>query len=102
MMNFETTCTYNNGVNGAVISRTSSSPGREVEGQQPIPGRHQDTARGRWNTEVNKLVMRCFFRSEPTKRGYRKRMVGIWKEIGLFEITEQRLADEARMIRVNE
>ena len=87
MTNFETTYTCNNGTNGTVISRTSSS--------------HPDTARRRWNKEVNKLVMRCFFRSEPTKRGYRKRMFGIWKEIGVFEITEKRLADQARMIRVN-
>ena len=29
-------------------------------------------------------------------------MFGIWKEIGVFEITDQKLADEARMIRVNE
>ena len=31
----------------------------------------------------------------PSKRGYRKRMIGIWKEIGVFEISEQRLADQA-------
>ena len=68
MMNSETTYTCNNGVNGTVTSRTNSSPGREVGGQQPIPGRHPDTARWKWNKEVNKLVIRCFFRNEPTKR----------------------------------
>ena len=84
MMNFETTYTCNNDVNGTVISMTSSSPGREVGGQQPIPGRYPVTARRRWNKEVNKLMMRCFFRNRPTKRGYSKRisMVRIWKEIG--------------------
>ena len=34
-------------------------------------------------------------------RGYRKRMIGIWEEIGVFEISEQRLADQARAIRRN-
>ena len=29
-------------------------------------------------------------------------MFGIWKETYVFEITEQRLANQARMIRVNE
>ena len=70
-------------------------------GQQPDLGRHQVTARRKWHKEVNKIVMRCFYRSEPTKRGYRKRMLGIWKELGVFEISEQRLADQARAIRTN-
>ena len=29
-------------------------------------------------------------------------MIAIWREIGTFEITEQRLADQARAIRTNE
>ena len=58
VLNFETTYTCNNGVNGTVISRTSSSPGKEVGGQQPTPGHHPDTARQRWNKEVNKPVIR--------------------------------------------
>ena len=29
-------------------------------------------------------------------------MIAIWREIGTFEITEQRLADQARIIRTNE
>ena len=28
-------------------------------------------------------------------------MLGIWKELGVFEISEQRLADQARAIRTN-
>ena len=43
--------------------------------------------RRRWTKEVNKQVMRCFYQSDPTKRGYRKRMIAIWKEKGTFEIT---------------
>ena len=56
----------------------------------------------RWTNEVNKLVMRCFYQSDPTRRGYRKRMIAIWREIGTFEITEQRLVAPPRVIRTNE
>ena len=33
--------------------------------QQPEPGRHQMTARMKWNKEVNKVVMECFYRGKP-------------------------------------
>ena len=33
--------------------------------------------RRRWTNDVNKLVMRCFYQSDSTRRGYRKRMVAI-------------------------
>ena len=51
--------------------------------------------------------MECFFRSKPFDddgkpiRGYRQRMMQEWKEHGVFEITEQRLCDQARAIRKN-
>ena len=32
---------------------------------------------------------------------YRKRMFKLWKEIGPFESTEQRVCDQARAIRKN-
>ena len=54
-----------------------------------------------WTKEENKLVMRCFYRSDPTRKAYRKRMIAIWREIGTFEITEQRLVNQARVIRIN-
>ena len=47
--------------------------------------------RRRWTKEVNKLVMTRFCQSDPTRRGYKKRMIAIWREIGTFEIIEQRL-----------
>ena len=58
--------------------------------------------RRRWTKEVNKLMMRCFYQSDPTRRGYQKRMIAVWREIGTFEITEQRLVYQARVIRINE
>ena len=44
---------------------------------------------------------KCFYKSDPSQRGYRKRMIKIWKEIGVFDTTEQRLADQSRAIRTN-
>ena len=35
--------------------------------------------RRRWRKEVNKLVMRCFYQSNPTRRAYRKQMIAIWR-----------------------
>ena len=51
--------------------------------------------------------MECFFRSKTLDddrkpiRGYRQRMMQEWKEHRVFEITEQRLCDQARAIRKN-
>ena len=46
--------------------------------------------------------MKCYFKSEPSKRGYRKRMLTYWRELGVFSVSEQRLADQARAIKTNE
>ena len=46
--------------------------------------------------------MRCFHECYPTRRGYQKQMIAIWREIGTSEITEQRIVDQARVIRTNE
>ena len=91
----------NNGMNETEASSNSVSPGRCTMEPQHGPGRHQATARIKWSKEVNKIVMRCFYKSEPNKRGYRKRMLEIWTDIGVFEVTEQRLADQSRAIRIN-
>ena len=57
--------------------------------------------RRRWTKEENKLVMRCFYQNDPTRRGYQKRMIAIWREIGTFEITEQRLANQVGVMSTN-
>ena len=57
--------------------------------------------RRRLTKEVRKLVMRCFYQRDPTRRGYRKRMIAIWRDKETFEITEQRLVDQAKVIRTN-
>ena len=43
--------------------------------------------------------MECYLRSDPTRRGFRKRMLKIWNEIGMFSLTEQQLAGQVLCIR---
>ena len=37
-------------------------------------------------------------KSIQEKRGYRQRMMKIWREKGMFNVSEQRLADQERAI----
>ena len=46
--------------------------------------------------------MGYFYQSDPTTREYQKRMIAIWRDIEIFEITEPRLVDQVRVIRTNE
>ena len=74
---------------------------------QQEPGLHQVTTRMKWNKEVNKVVMECFCRWKPfdeerkPARGYRQRMSRKCKDRGLFKSTEQRVCEQARVIRKN-
>ena len=45
--------------------------------------------------------MKCYIKSNPGTRGYKKRVFAIWREVGEFEITEQRLADQAGASKIN-
>ena len=96
----------NNFVNGTRPLGEGSSPGRCFLVQQREPGRHQVTARMKWNKDVNKVVMECFYRSKPfddegnlSEKECRQRMFRERKDRGLFESTEQRVCDQARTIR---
>ena len=40
----------------------------------------------------------CYFQSNPSQRGYRKRMIEIWLECLSFQTTSQRLTDQVRTI----
>ena len=53
------------------------------------------------NKKVKKLVMKNYLMNERSKRGYRRKMYGISQDIGISEITEQRLADQVRVIKSN-
>ena len=76
--------------------------------QQRQPGRHPATAELRrkrlgWLKEVIKRLFECYIRSEPDRRGYRKRLLDLWKARNtnseLKEVTEQILADQVRQIK---
>ena len=55
--------------------------------------------RRKWTQQENKEVMACYIKSDPSKRGYRKRMVKIWSECHPGStISEQRLMDQRRLI----
>ena len=96
-----------NGVNEAGADNSEGlAPGSCSVRTQADPGRHPMTAKKRtprtaWSKEVNKIAMKCFYKSEPSKRGYRKRMFAKWQEIGVFNVSEQRLADQVRAIKNN-
>ena len=96
-----------NDVNGAGTLCEGPTSGRCPVGEQRGPGRHPTTARMKWNKEVNRRVMECFYRSKPFNkegkpiRGYRQRMFREWRQRGMFDSTEQRVCDQARAIRKN-
>ena len=58
----------------------------------------QRPKRRTWSREENQLVLECYFRSNPSQRGYRKKMMEIWQERSTFQTTRQRLADQVRKI----
>ena len=45
--------------------------------------------------------MECYLVSELKIRGYRKRMVRLWLQEGMFWVSEQRLVDQANTIPRN-
>ena len=45
--------------------------------------------------------MECYLLSEPNVRGYRKHMLSLWLNKGMFWVSEQRLVDQTNTIRRN-
>ena len=90
----------------------TSQAGQLLSGSFPVgnqagSGRHSATGnptlekRRTWNRGDNINVMECFYLSQPERRGYMKRMHQIWKERRHFSITDQRIADQIRVINRN-
>ena len=86
----------------------SVTSGRCPMDQQCRPGRHPVTAEQRqkrvgWSKEDNRWLFECYIRSEPERRGYRNRMLDLWKARNtnkeLDKVSEQRLADQVRQIK---
>ena len=59
---------------------------------------NQRPKRKAWTQKDNQLALHCYFRSNPTQRGYRKRLTEIWQELSNFQTTCQRLADQDKTI----
>ena len=53
----------------------------------------------KWTQEENRIVMECYRRSKRKINWYRQRMHAIWRDKGIFNITEQRLMDQQSQIR---
>ena len=69
--------------------------------QQHGPSRHPTAAwrmRKEWTQQENRVVMECFYLSDPETRGYRKRMRMLWKDREMVNVTEQRLIDQKNQI----
>ena len=92
---------------GAGTSCEGSRSGRgSNEASQVVIMRNprKTSVRTTWTKYLNRIVMKCYLKSDPTVRGYRQRMHKIWQELGLlglFELSEQKLAGQARVIKTN-
>ena len=92
-----------NNVNGPQL--TEQGPSSSRCSRQENIGRHHAnpviSKRRKWTSQKNKIVMECYILSEPKIRGYRKRMLSLWLQKGMFWVSEQRLVDQANTIRRN-
>ena len=50
----------------------------------------------KWGKAVNKIAIECWIRSGLQKENIDNERRKIWDEIGIFPVTEQRSADQAR------
>ena len=91
-----------NDVNGSRLAEQGPSSGRCS--RQGNIGRHHAnpviSKRRKWTSQENKIIMECYLLSEP-KRGYRKHMLSLWQQKGMFWVSEQRLVDQTNTIRRN-
>ncbi|XP_047501186.1 uncharacterized protein LOC125047119 [Penaeus chinensis] len=101
-------CNTNDVNNTGSLSEGLAS-GRCSVDQQRRPGCQPATAGKRqkrlgWSKEDNRRMFECYIRSEPERRGYRKRMLDPWiarnPNEELNEVSEQRLADQVRQIKI--
>ena len=92
-----------NDVNGSRLAEQGPSSGRCS--RQGNIGRHYANPvisnRRKWTSQENKIIMECYLLSEPKIRGYRKCMLSLWLQKGMFWVSEQRLVDQANTVRRN-
>ena len=80
---------------GSLTSQPSSSATKSRKPRSERQSRHK------WSDEDKKTLMTLYYRSNPSKSGYRRRLHSLWKDVNLFPRTEQQLADQARSIQQN-
>ena len=92
-----------NNVNGFRLTKKGSSSSRDPD--QGNNGRHHAnpviSKRRKWTSQENKIVMECYLLSKPKIRGYRKCMLSLWVQKGIFWVSEQRLVDQENTTRRN-
>ena len=75
-----------NDVNGSRLAEQEPSSGRCS--RQGNIGRHHTnpiiSKRRKWTSQENRIVMECYLLSESKIRVYRKRMLILWLQKGMF------------------
>ena len=95
----------NNSVNKTRTKGDSLFPSRFLMAQQHEPGRNTVTAKKqkrKWTVPDNRIVIKCYFCSEPSRFGYGKRMHNLWKKMNMFAVSQQRLIDQKNQIIKNQ
>ena len=59
---------------------------------------NQRRKRKTWTRKNKQLALHCYFRSNHSQRGYRKRMIEIWQKCASFQTTSKRLANQVKTI----
>ena len=92
-----------NDVNGSRLAEQGPSSGR-CSRQGNIGHHHANpviSKRRKWTSQENKIFMECYLLSKPKIRGYRKHMLSLWLQKGMFWVSEQRPVDQANTIHRN-
>ena len=92
-----------NNMNGSQLAEQGPSPSRTSQlGNNGCHYAHPVISKRRkWTSQENKFIKECYLLSEPKIRGYRKHMLSLWLQKGMFWVPEQRLVDQANIIRRN-
>ena len=88
-----------NNVNGSQLAEQGPLSGR-CSRQENIGQHHANpviSQKRKWTSQEN-IVIESYLLSEPKIRGYRKRMLTLWLQKGMFWVSEQRLVDRVNTI----
>ena len=85
--------TETNNINGSRLTEHGPSSGR-CSGQGNIGDHHPNpviSKRRKQTSQENKIVMECYLLSVPKIRGYRKHMLSLWLQKGMFQGVNQKI-----------